>query len=210
MLGDWPRRQPGPPTEPRCGGPRPEARRHQGGDTGALLGGSPEAPRVDIDTGALAKLRDRSAALGDAGQLRAGDRAVGGCGGTATSGKGSRRWLRLHEKSGEAARLSRPTTGRRRTRRLGRRCRARGADGGALPVDAGSAHACPDRQLSNLGPYIVVVDDPSRIRQSEASVDTYLSNRGTLLQATGSTRAARACAAHHGAREALRPGRRPP
>ena len=39
------RRRPGPPGEPSRGRPRPEARRHQGGDAGPLAGGDEEAPR---------------------------------------------------------------------------------------------------------------------------------------------------------------------
>ena len=42
-----------------------------------------------IDTGALAGLRGPGAALGDALQLRAGERGVGDCGGRTTSGRGA-------------------------------------------------------------------------------------------------------------------------
>ena len=52
------RRQAGPPGEPSRGRPRPEARRHQGGDASALAGG--DELLETIDTGALAGLRDRA------------------------------------------------------------------------------------------------------------------------------------------------------
>ena len=82
------RRQPGPPGEPRRGGPRSEARRHQGRDAGALAGGGEEAPRLDRH-GRLGRASGPGAALGDALQLRAGERGPGDAAGRTTSGRGA-------------------------------------------------------------------------------------------------------------------------
>ena len=76
MLGDWLVVKPGPPREPRRGGSRPEARRHQGGDAGPLAGGGEEAPRVDRH-GHPGGAPGQSSPLGHALQLRAGERGVG-------------------------------------------------------------------------------------------------------------------------------------
>ena len=76
MLGDWLVVNQVLPVNPRRGGSRPEARRHQGGDAGPLASGGEEAPRVDRH-GRPGRAPGPGAALGHALQLRAGERGVG-------------------------------------------------------------------------------------------------------------------------------------
>ena len=70
------RRQPGPPREPRGRGAGAEARRHQGRDAGPDPGRSEEAPRLHRH-GHAGRAPRPGALLGDALQLRAGERGPG-------------------------------------------------------------------------------------------------------------------------------------
>ena len=82
------RRQPGHPGEPRRYGARAEARRHEGRDAGL----SPAEARkllASIDTGTPGRAPGPGAALGDALQLRAGERGVGDAAAGLLRGRGA-------------------------------------------------------------------------------------------------------------------------
>ena len=63
-----------------------------------------------VDASALAGLRGSGAPVGDALQLRAGERGVGGCGGRTTSGRGAGDGSGSTRRAGNGT-TSRPTTG---------------------------------------------------------------------------------------------------
>ena len=131
MLGDWARRQPGPPGEPRGRGARSEARRDEGRDAGPVSVRGEEAPRDDRH-GRPSRAPGPGAALGHALQLRAGERGVG----DAEAGllrAGEPGLVEAPRERREAARRPGPPPGGRGPRRLRRGGRARGAEGGALP-----------------------------------------------------------------------------
>ena len=135
------RRQPGPPGEPSRGCPGAEARRHQGRDAGPLASGGEEAPREDRHRRPGRAPRP-GAALGDALQLRAGERGVG----DAAAGllrAGEPRLAEAPRERREAPRRSGAPPGGRGPRRLHRGGRAPGAEGGALP-DRGPGGAPAD------------------------------------------------------------------
>ena len=76
MLGDWLVVNQVLPVNPGRRGARPEARCHQGRDTGPVSGGSPEAPRDDRHRHP-GRAPGPGAPVGDALQLRAGERGPG-------------------------------------------------------------------------------------------------------------------------------------
>ena len=131
MLGDWLVVSQVLPGEPRSRGAGAEARRHQGRDAGPLAGGGAEAPRVDRH-GRVGRAPGPGAPLGDALQLRAGERGAGG----AAAGllrAGELGLVEAPREGREAARRAGPPPGRGCPRRVRRGGRARGAEGVALP-----------------------------------------------------------------------------
>ena len=121
-----------------------------------------------IDTGALMGAPGPGAALGDALQLRAGERGVGdAAAGLLRAGKPG--LVEAPREGREAARRAGPPPGGRDARRLRRSGRHRGAEGGALPErgprwapadgpDARTAARSGDDQAAGRGRGAVVLD----------------------------------------------------
>ena len=127
-----------------------------------------------IDTGALAGLRDR------------------GCGGRTTSGRGSRGWLRLHEKGGKRHDVPAHHRAAAALDAYVEAGRARGAEGGALPghgpggaaadgPGARSAARAGDDQAARRGRGAAALDVLPHVPGN--GITAHLSNAGTLERA---------------------------
>ena len=118
MLGDWLVVNQVLPVNPAAVVRGPKHGRHQGRDAGALAGGGEEAPRVDRH-GRPGRAPGPGAALGDALQLRAGERGVG----DAAAGllrSAEPELVEAPREGREAARRAGPPPGGRGPRRLRR------------------------------------------------------------------------------------------